>query len=211
MRSGITDGARCHESARLVNQPRGSTAPGVHRATVEPLAPLRYKVQFTSSAELRDKLGRLQALLRSSIPDGDLAQVIDVAVTQALERLEASRFGAAKNPRKTVAESDTAASPSRHIPAAVKRAVRDRDAGRCRYVDVQGRRCTARERLEFHHCHPHGYGGDRSPENIRLMCRLHNAYLAGVDYGPGVRREARSNEKHGGLAEGKHETAAEAS
>jgi hypothetical protein len=61
-----------------------STAPA-RRATVEPLAPLRYKVQFTASAELRDKLQRLQALMRASVPDGDLAAVIDAAVTEKLE------------------------------------------------------------------------------------------------------------------------------
>ncbi len=42
-------------------------------AAVEPLAPARYKVCFTASAGLRDKLERLQALMRSSVPDGDLA------------------------------------------------------------------------------------------------------------------------------------------
>ena len=45
-------------------------------ASVEPLAPSRYKVQFTASAELHDKLERLQALMRSSVPDGDLATII---------------------------------------------------------------------------------------------------------------------------------------
>ena len=38
-------------------------------ARVEPLAPERYKVQFTAGAEFRDKLTRLQALMRSSVPD----------------------------------------------------------------------------------------------------------------------------------------------
>ena len=36
-------------------------------ASVQPLAPGRYRVQFTASAELRDKLEKLQALLRSSV------------------------------------------------------------------------------------------------------------------------------------------------
>jgi hypothetical protein len=37
---------------------------------VEPLAPARYQVRFTASAELREKLERLQSLMRSSVPDG---------------------------------------------------------------------------------------------------------------------------------------------
>ena len=46
---------------------------------VEPLAPARYKVQFTASAELKDKIERLRGLMRSSVPDGDLAAIIDKA------------------------------------------------------------------------------------------------------------------------------------
>jgi hypothetical protein len=151
-------------------------------ATVQPLAPTRYKVQFTASAELRDKLERLRALMRSSVPDGDLAAIIDAAVTEKLERLEARRFARTKAVRKALAESGMSPS-SRHIPAAVRRAVYERDGGRCRYADAQGRRCTARDGLEFHHRHPFGHGGDNSVANISLACRVHNNYLAEIDYG----------------------------
>jgi 5-methylcytosine-specific restriction endonuclease McrA len=72
----------------------------------------------------------------------------------------------------------------RHIPAAIRRAVHERDAGRCRYVDETNRRCPERHRLEYHHIHPFGLGGGHTPENLRLMCRTHNFYLAEHDYGP---------------------------
>jgi 5-methylcytosine-specific restriction endonuclease McrA len=151
-------------------------------ATLEPLAPGRYRVQFTASAELREKLERLRALVRSSVPDGDLAAVIDLAITEKLERLESRRFARTKAPRETPSKRE-ASHGSRHIPAAVRRAVHERDGGRCRYVDEQGRRCTGRDRLEFHHRHPYGHGGDHSVENIRLMCHAHNRRLAEIDYG----------------------------
>ena len=151
-------------------------------ATVQPLAPGRYKIQFTASAELRDKLERLQALMRSSVPDGDIAAIIEDAVTEKLERLEARRFARTKAPHEGPSETQTRPT-SRHIPAAVRRAVHERDGGRCRFVDEQGRRCTARDALEFHHRHPFGLGGDHSPEGISLLCRAHNRFLAEVDYG----------------------------
>ena len=50
---------------------------------VEPLAPARYKVQFTASAELKDKLERLQELMRSQVPSGDLAEVIENLVRRS--------------------------------------------------------------------------------------------------------------------------------
>jgi hypothetical protein len=151
-------------------------------AVVQPLAPARYKVQFTASAELRDKLERLNALMRPEIPDGDLAAVIERAVTETLERLEARRFGKAVAPRKTLGGTDTSGG-GRHIPAAVRRAVRERDGDRCRFVDKEGRRCSERHRLEFHHRLPFGVGGDHSLVNISLLCRQHNRSFAELDYG----------------------------
>ena len=149
---------------------------------VQPLSPGRYKVQFTASAELQRKLERLQALMGSKGRDGDLAAVIELAVTEKLERLEASRLTRKEAPRKSP-EAEQTQTTSRHIPAAVQRAVRERDGDRCRYLDTQGRRCKERHSLQFHHRHPFGLGGEHSVKNIRLMCRAHNAYLAECDYG----------------------------
>jgi hypothetical protein len=155
-------------------------------AVVEPIAKAKYKVSFTASAELHDKLERLRALMRFSVADGDLAAIIEEAVTEKLERLEAKRFAKTKTPRKSLEETDTSPS-SRTIPAAVKRAVCARDNDQCAFIDDSGRRCTERNRLEFHHSHhPYGRGGDHEPSNIQLMCRTHNAYMAERDYGKEV-------------------------
>ena len=182
--------------------------------TIEPLAPARYRVQFTASAGLREKLERLQALLRASVPDGDLAEIIEDAVTEKLQRLESRCFGRTRNPkgdklpvaeagktrggvgeaqgkaagygtRGSMTPCDLPAS-SRHVPAAVRRAVSERDGDRCGYVDADGHRCTARHRLEFHHRFPFGYGGGHSVDNVSLVCRTHNDYLAAIDYGRGM-------------------------
>ena len=146
--------------------------------TIEPLAPLRYKVQFTAGAELHEKLQRLSALTGSS----DIATVIESAVTEKLERLEAKRYGKTNRPRKSLENTKTTPS-SRYIPAPVKRTVQERDRNRCTYRDQQGRRCPERNRLEFHHQRPFARGGDHSADNIALMCYAHNRYMAERDYG----------------------------
>ena len=68
---------------------------------VEPLAPARYKIQFTASTELKDKLDRLRGLM----PDSDLAVIIDEAVTEKLERLESRRYGKTRAPRRDLIEN----------------------------------------------------------------------------------------------------------
>jgi hypothetical protein len=149
---------------------------------VEALSPARYKIQFTASAVLRDKIERLAALMRSEVPDGDLALIIERAVTEKLERLEARRFGKTPARRQALADADSSGA-SRHIPAAVRRAVHERDGSRCRFVDAQGRRCSERSRLEFHHRHPFAMGGDHSLANVAILCHEHNRALAEHDYG----------------------------
>ena len=168
----------------------------------QPLAPDRYKVQFTASHELRRKLERLCALMRAKVPDGDLGAVIEAAVSEVLERIEARRFGAKTRQAATgSAERHSkadAAPTSRHIPASVRRVVRDRDGGRCTYVDASGRRCTERDRLEYHHRQPFAFGGYHRPQNLCLMCRAHNALQAEHDFGSkATARVTRRPEPHG--------------
>lgn len=158
----------------------------------------RYRVQFTASVAFREKIERLQDLMRASVPDGDLARLLEQAVTEKLPRLEAKRFGASRSgPAK---HFRVVAPPlQRYIPAAVRRAVYDRDRGRCRFVDDEGRRCRSRTRLEFHHVHPFARGGRGSLENIRLMCRAHNSLAAERDYGAGHMARARRTASGEGL------------
>ena len=78
--------------------PPNAPAPSPVPPVVQPLAPSRYKVQFTASGELREKIERLQALMRE-----DLAAVIEAALTgkpEKLERLEARRYAEIQEPAK---------------------------------------------------------------------------------------------------------------
>ena len=106
-------------------------------------------------------------------------------VTEKIEKLESKRHGMTKNPKKDLEETDTSAS-TRTIPAPIRRAVYERDQGRCRFRDAAGRRCTETEWLELHHVQAYGRGGDHRPENIELRCRTYDRYEAERDYGKQV-------------------------
>jgi len=195
----LDHGQRGTPSTPAVDKSRISAGTPSGRAAVEPLGAGRYKVQFTASAAFCEKLERLKALMTSAVPDGDLARVLETTVTEALDRREARRFAKVKTPRKTLAHTDTAASPSRYLPAPVRRTSHASDDGRCRFVGAGGRRCGSYRRVEFHHVVPWARGGDRSPANIRLMCRTHNAYLAAKDYGEAVMARFRRIHRRTGM------------
>jgi hypothetical protein len=144
-----------------------------------PLSPDLYKLQVTLSRETMEKLRRVQDLLRHTIPSGDPAAIVERALTLLLVHLERRKVAATDAPR---AARDVTPG-SRHIPAAVRRAVWARDEGRCTFVGAAGR-CTERGFLEFHHVAPYAAGCDARVETIALRCRAHNQYEAVLDFGP---------------------------
>jgi hypothetical protein len=165
--------------------------PPARPAVMAPLAPERYKVQFTASAETYEKLRLAQALLRHQIPDGELGMIVDRALTALLADLAKNKFAATARPRG----SHGPAPGSRHIPAEVKRAVWLRDGGRCAFVGAKGRRCAEQGFLEFHHVVPYAAGGEPTADNLQLRCRAHNGYEAELYFGrrtPSGVREARA-------------------
>jgi 5-methylcytosine-specific restriction endonuclease McrA len=157
------------------------------RPTVTPLAEDRYQIRFTASAETYQKLRQAQELLGHSVPSGDVAAVVDRALSALIADLARKKLAATDRPRtgsETTRRSERrASSGSRHIPAEVRRSVWQRDGGRCAFVATDGRRCSARKPLEFHHVHPYAAGGEATVGNIELRCRSHNAYEAELFYG----------------------------
>ena len=159
------------------------------RPVLKPLAADRYEIRFTATADTREKLRLAQDLLRHAVPNGDVAQVIDRALTALLKDLARKKIGATDRPRT----SRGTAPGSRDVAANVRRMAWSRDDGRCSFVSKSGRRCNARAFIEFDHVEPYGVGGEGTVENIRLLCRAHNAFESERFYGRGRPSSANSS------------------
>lgn len=239
-RSSLPIDTPASTSALVPEAPGGLRAPApapapAPRADLTPLSADRYRLQVTLSAATRDKLLRARELLRHRLPDGDLARVLDLALSELVDGLEQRKFGKLKQSCRRPADSEpprgvpgaaglapgqatrgaephpvapatgldaprspSAPSPSRVIPRALRRAVAERDNYQCTFVTPDGRRCSARGRLEFHHVVPHARGGPPTLANLRLACRMHNNHQAVLDFGAqSVRRgiEARRRQR----------------
>jgi 5-methylcytosine-specific restriction endonuclease McrA len=160
--------------------------PTPSRAKPVPLSPGRFAVQFTMDEEMYEELRQVQALLGHTLPSGDVGQVFRRALHELRRTLEKRKFAAADRPRP---QRGTA--KGRHIPASVKRGVRDRDGDRCTFTSDQGKRCEARSRLEFDHIEPLARGGRSIVSNLRLRCRAHNQHEADCAFGPEFMRAKR--------------------
>ena len=69
--------------------------------------------------------------------------------------------------------------PSRYISRKTKKIVWSRANSQCCYIDQETKkRCDSKYALEIDHAIPFCIGGSSNVENLRLLCRSHNQYLA---------------------------------
>jgi len=166
-----------------------------------PGAEALYSLSLTVGKGFAEKLQEARAELSHSLPDGDLARILelglDALLADARRRRRAERIrdrGADAPDAPAPAPDETPAAPtnptpprpgpaskpkrSRHIPAEVRRRVWARDQGRCTYLDAKGRRCGSRWFLQIDHVQPFARGGDNTVSNLRLFCAAHNRWRA---------------------------------
>jgi hypothetical protein len=216
----------------------GSGASG-QPPSAEPLAPQRYKVQFTAGEEYVQLVEEAQALLSHLAPRATLDDIQLRAMRALVAELKRRKHGVVARPQKrgftappsaqsmdasrstaeresaqkSAPESDHPQSDAesrqqsevqpehprwrgRHVPAAVRRAVFERDEGRCTYADALGRRCAETHRVELHHLRAFARGGEHTEENLTLRCHAHNALAAEQDFGREFIELARGTSEH---------------
>jgi hypothetical protein len=171
------------------------------RPLITPLSEETYKIQFTASRVIRDKLREAQGLFRHRVPDGDVATIIGKALDLLIDEVKKQRFAvgrmARQGPRNAAAlqgASGEIADPpsSRHIPNAIKREVYERDGGRCTFVDARGRRCPQTSALELDHLDGFARTHLHDAARMRLLCRAHNQHAAEQMYGRSLMEQARA-------------------
>ena len=149
----------------------------------------QFLVQVAIPKATHDKLRKAQALLSHVYPNGDVAQVLDRALDTLIAQLETRKVGALRSRVKS--GKSGAHAPARYIPAQVRRAVWERDGGRCTFTGEGGHRCSETRFLEFDHVEPFARGGRATVDGLRLRCRAHNQHEAERVYGSGFMEEKR--------------------
>ena len=165
------------------------------RPTIKPLDAERARVNMTVSRRLLDKLAAARDVLSHSHPHASEEQILEVGLDLILQRY-AKRRGLGAKPRNPAAPLKTgeAAAPavpplpkrSRHVPAAVWRAVWERDRGCCSWPLEGGGVCGSTDRLEFDHVEGFARGGATTVDGGRLLCRPHQLEAARQLYGDAV-------------------------
>lgn len=166
----------------LVQSEPASTTP----TRIAPLSPERFMLEGSITRATHDLLRRAQDLLAHAVPGGDLDPVLHRALLLLVAELERRKYAKTSRPRRP-----RATVPRRSLPAHVRRAVWERDGGRCAFVGEAGHRCGSTRMIEFDHVEPVARGGKATLANLRLVCRAHNQYAADEAFGRTFMEEKR--------------------
>ena len=179
------------------DSPRSELVPGrveavAPRSNVKPHASGRFALHAIIGTSAHNDLRRAQELLGHQLLSGDVGAVIERALRLLVVKLESAKLAATSRPQRNSRPTTSA----RHIPAHVKRAVRERDGDRCTFVSESGRRCASRTMLEFDHIDAVARGGEATLGNVRLRCRPHNQLTAECTFGREFMDRKREEARH---------------
>jgi hypothetical protein len=194
----LRDSAPEATQSLFMSSPSIPTAPARTdpRSKIAPSSADRYLLRVTLTAEAHANLRRAQALMRHSVPGGDPADILGRALTLLVEQLEKTKCAKVSRPHAVSGARPNVVDVSRHIPAAVRRAVWSRDKGQCAFVGWHGR-CLEKDWLELHHRVPFACGGPATVENLALHCRAHNGYEREAAFGPLLRPDESAGTRSG--------------
>ncbi len=134
-----------------------------------PLTAELNRLHVTVSRRFLEKLDAARDALSHSHPNAGIEEILEVGLDLLLDRHE-KRKGLVKNPRAVPPPS----SDPDHVPAHIRRAVWERDGGRCRHPLASGGVCGSTVRVEVHHHTSRHRGGPPTVENLTTLCRFHH-------------------------------------
>ncbi len=150
-----------------------------------PETEIRYEVRCSLSHETKTKLSKAQNLMVHKLK-GDLVlenvfnELIDCYLAKHAKDKKVrkiSRVGGNSNQESKGSKKREA------IPAQVKREVYSRDNFCCSYQSEDGIKCGKESNLELDHVVPVAHGGENTVQNLRVVCREHNQFLAREVFG----------------------------
>jgi len=160
--------------------------------TTPPTYEKRFRFLFSGNTEFMERYEEAEQLLSSKYPQGVPPEVLFMeALEVLLDKKSPKRREARREKRKErqskasqkKASCKTSKQTSRYIPQPLRDKVLIRDEHRCTFVGANGKRCCSTKDLQLDHMEPWALGGETTDENLRVVCRKHNKFLAEHSFG----------------------------
>jgi len=150
----------------------------IEEERVKPISATHTRIEFNADEELMKKLDELKNMLAHKMPNASVAELVRYLVDESLKKSSAEPK-VVLSPAKVRKNVNT-----RYIPETIKQHVWQRDHGQCSYIHYETqKRCDSQYALEYDHILPHALGGETTIDNLRMLCRSHNQFLAMQTFG----------------------------
>lgn len=163
------------------------------------------EIKMTITEDLKKKFDRLKSLFSHVHPEMTYQQLFELLADRALKQVDPllKPVHAKKPEAKKSVEKKCDATPApkvngqtvpfvspstgpaaslsgeRRLPESLKRAVWQRDGGKCTFYDPKtGYRCESIHQIQVDHIKPLAFGGGSAIDNLRLLCAQHNRWRA---------------------------------
>src|SRR5262249_48913709 len=156
---------------------------------VEMLTEALARRHLPTDREFEDLLAGARSALSHRMPGATELEILKQGL-RCIIRDHEKRKGLTDRPRPRK-QPAASRSPNAAISRSVKRAVWQRDQGRCQWPTEDGGICGSRVRVEFHHVLDRGKGGPSTEDNLILACATHNQYAADQAWGRALMEKFR--------------------
>jgi len=168
-------------------------APRAHQK-IRPQQDNSVRLEVTLSAEQHALLKHAQSLMSHVVVDNNLAEVISYLAQTFIQKKERNpqslpkdKGGARKENSVKLDSTKTPTQSFRAIPkpqrktiaASVRRLVFAKAQNTCEHVNpLTKQKCGSKYQLQIDHIRPLAKGGSDAPENLRVLCGVHNRHEA---------------------------------
>ena len=169
------------------------------RESLTPISEDRFRISFSISEQLNQKLEKLKQLLSHVDSSMTTETLLDRLAELGLDKFDPVRAAVRSKERENrtfkISKADMKTSPpaqevvwpskdrfskrSRYIAAAERHALSSiYDGHGCQFIDeTSGRRCGSEHFLQMDHELPFSHGGENTADNLRIICGAHNRLL----------------------------------
>jgi hypothetical protein len=168
---------------------RDGLSHSIRGATMEQVLEAALDLLLEKQARARGQVKKPRASLAAKAQPRVKQQLVDTTAQRSVEKAPGITPIQLREPSPLLALVPRESPPPRRtgprepIPAAVRRAVWERDAGRCTWPLDGGGCCGSTHRLQIDHLIPWASGGESTVANLRLICSQHNGLAARQAFG----------------------------